>query len=40
MEANHPELGKALAKEKDISDKTEKTLKKAIQEFKQGFLTE
>jgi len=40
MEANHPEVGKAIAKEKDISSKTEEALKKAIGEFKQGFLTE
>jgi len=40
MGANHPEIGKAIVKEKEISDKTEKALKKAIEEFKKGFLTE
>jgi len=37
MEANHPEIGKAIAKEKDISPETEEALKKAIPEFKQGY---
>ena len=36
MEANHPEIGKAIVKEKDISSETEEALKKAIPEFKQG----
>ncbi len=36
MEANHPEIGKAIAKEKEISDKTEEALKAAIGEFKKG----
>jgi len=36
MEANHPGIGKAIAKEKEISDKTEEALKVAIVEFKKG----
>ena len=36
MESNHPELGGAIAREKDISAETEETLKAAIGEFKQG----
>ena len=36
MEANHPEIGKAIAKEKDISAETEEALKAAIAEFKQS----
>jgi len=35
METNHPEIGKSIAKEKEIGTKTEKTLKKAILEFKE-----
>jgi F-type H+-transporting ATPase subunit alpha len=38
MEARYPKIGKAIAKEKDISSETEKTLKTAIEEFKKGFL--
>ena len=37
MEANHPEIGKCIAKEKEISAETEEKLKIAIVEFKQGF---
>jgi len=37
MEANHPEIGKCIAKEKEISCETEEKLKNAIAEFKQGF---
>ena len=37
MEASYPQIGKAIAKEKDISTETEEALKKAIVEFKQGF---
>ncbi len=37
MEANHPEIGKAIAEDKDISPETEEALKKAIPEFKQGY---
>ena len=36
MEANHPEIGKTINKDKEITDKTEEALKKAIPEFKQG----
>ena len=36
MEANHPEIGKAIIKEKDISADTEEKLKAAIAEFKEG----
>ncbi len=36
MEANHPEIGKSIAKEKEITAKTEEALKKAIIEFKQS----
>ncbi|MFC1861953.1 F0F1 ATP synthase subunit alpha [Chloroflexota bacterium] len=39
MEANHPEIGKAVAKEKDISAETEEKLKAAIAEFKQGMAS-
>ncbi len=35
--ANHPEIGKAILKEKDISAETEEKLKAAIAEFKQSF---
>ncbi len=38
MEANHPEIGGAIAKEQDISADTEKKLKAAIAKFKEGFL--
>ncbi len=37
MEANHPEIGKCIAKEKEISSETEEKLKAAIMEFKKGF---
>ena len=36
MEASHPEVGSAIAREKDISAETEELLKAAIQEFKQS----
>jgi F-type H+-transporting ATPase subunit alpha len=36
MEANHPEVGKTINKDKEISAQTEEALKKAIAEFKQG----
>ena len=36
VEANHPEIISILAKEKDISDTTEESIKAAITEFKQG----
>ena len=35
MEANHPEVGSAVAREKALSPETEESLKAAIQEFKQ-----
>ena len=38
MEARYPKIGKAIAKEKDISPETEKALKAAISEFKKGYL--
>ena len=36
METSHPEIGGAIAREKEISSDSEDTLKKAIGEFKQG----
>jgi F-type H+-transporting ATPase subunit alpha len=36
MEANHPEVGKAIAAEKGLSDKTEEALKNAITQFMQA----
>ncbi len=36
MEANHPKIGKNIAKEKEITAKTEEALKKAVTEFKKG----
>jgi F-type H+-transporting ATPase subunit alpha len=36
MEGNHPEIGQAINKEKELTAKTEEVLKKAIDEFKQG----
>ena len=38
MEANHPEIGETIAKEKDITAETEEALKAAILEFKQGTI--
>ena len=37
METSHPEIGKSILKEKEISDKTEEALKKAISEFKKSY---
>jgi F-type H+-transporting ATPase subunit alpha len=37
MEASHADLGKAIAKTKELSAEAEEALKKAITEFKQGF---
>ncbi|MDD4858936.1 MAG: F0F1 ATP synthase subunit alpha [Dehalococcoidales bacterium] len=37
MTATHPEIGSAILKEKVLSEASEKTLKAAIQEFKQTF---
>ena len=36
VDANHPEIISILAKERDISDTTEESIKAAINEFKQG----
>jgi len=35
METNHPNIGKAIASEKALSDKTEEALKNAITQFQQ-----
>ncbi len=40
MEANHPEVGKQIAKEEEIGAKTEEALKKAILELKKGWKGE
>jgi F-type H+-transporting ATPase subunit alpha len=37
MEANHPGIGAAITKEKDISADTEEKLKAALIEFKKSF---
>ena len=37
MEANHPEMGESIAREKELTSETEEALKAAILEFKQGF---
>jgi len=37
MQANHPEVGEAIAKTKELSTETEEKLKAAIQEFKKSF---
>jgi F-type H+-transporting ATPase subunit alpha len=39
MQAEHPKVGKAIAKEKDLSNETEKKLKAAISEFKKDYPT-
>jgi F-type H+-transporting ATPase subunit alpha len=39
IEASHPEVGTAIAREKEISAGTEELLKAAIQEFKQSHFT-
>ena len=39
MEANHPEIGGKIAKEKEINAETEEALKAAILEFKQGHFS-
>ena len=36
METNHPEIGKEVASAKDLTSEIEESLKKAIDEFKQG----
>jgi F-type H+-transporting ATPase subunit alpha len=38
METSYPALGKAIAETKALSKESEETLKKAITEFKQGFV--
>ncbi len=38
MEINHPEVGKTIAREKEISAETEDALKSTILEFKQGMV--
>ena len=38
METNYADMGKGISATKDLDDKTEETLKKAIEEFKQGFI--
>ena len=40
MEANHPEIAEAIAREKDLSAETEEKLKAAIGEFKQGTISQ
>ena len=37
IEANHPDISKTIAAEKDLSDETEEALKAALEKFKQGF---
>ena len=38
MEANHPEIGETIAREKDVSAETEEALKAAIGDFKQSLV--
>jgi len=38
MESSYAELGKTIAGTKDLTEQDEETLKKAVQEFKQGFV--
>ena len=38
METGHPEVGQAIAREKEISAATEEVLKGAIEEFKQSYF--
>jgi F-type H+-transporting ATPase subunit alpha len=40
LESTYPEIGKLIKKEKDITDKIEEELKKAIKEFKETFSAE
>ncbi len=37
MDASYPDVGKSIAKDKDLSDATEEKLKKAVKEFEDGF---
>ena len=39
MEANHPEIGESITREKELATETEEALKKAILEFKQGYYS-
>jgi len=39
MAATHPEVGRLIAREKDLTEGTEAALKAAIEEFKESFLT-
>jgi len=39
MASNHPEIGKAIAENKDVNPETEEALKKALAEFKQSRTT-
>ena len=39
MEGNHPEVGAAIARDKDISAETEEALKAAVTEFKQSLAS-
>jgi F-type H+-transporting ATPase subunit alpha len=39
METNHKALGESIAKTKELDDKSEETLKKAIEEFKKDFYS-
>jgi len=40
IDANHPEIGTAITREKDISAETEEALKTAIAELKQGRVSD
>ena len=37
IEVNHAEIGRAIAETKELDEKTEEALKKAIEEFKKEF---
>ncbi|MHB8105660.1 MAG: F0F1 ATP synthase subunit alpha, partial [Dehalococcoidales bacterium] len=39
IEASYKEVGQSIAKTKELNNDTEEKLKKAIIEFKQGFMT-
>ncbi|MFC1904307.1 F0F1 ATP synthase subunit alpha [Chloroflexota bacterium] len=39
METNHADIGESIAKTKEIDDKTEEAVKKAIEEFKKVFFS-
>jgi F-type H+-transporting ATPase subunit alpha len=40
MEASYADTGKTIAKTRELDEKTEEALKKAIEEFKKGYSTE